>query len=185
MVALNPQVAAKLNQTKPVTYVEVIRTPARGPQPRLAQGSGRTASDPTLPGNAPSLPGYLTDNQYFPNVFDYMPKLRENYLMPIPRGINVGVDGLAALNPTYRAHEVTRADRFFHHMRQSFAWQDMAYPPNVRNLLQFKQVEKYQVFSNTLAARPLARNNYFLGYQIDQDIASQIGGGNLGSMGSF
>lgn len=179
----SPQILAS---RRPVwTYTQINRAPARGPQPRLAQGSGHTAADPGLPGNASSLPGYLTDNAYFPNVFDYMPTQRDSFLTRLPRTINVGVDGLSALNPTYRAHDVTIADRFNHQMRRAGAWQDMAYPPSVRNLLAYKQVEKYQVFSRTLAARPLDRNNYFVGYQADPDIVSQIGGGNLGSMGSF
>lgn len=184
MPALNPQVVPKL-QARPVTYVDVRRTPVRGPQPRLAQGTGRTAADPTLPGNAPSLPGYLTDNNYQPNIFDYLPTVNENFLQRVPRGINVGIDGLAALNPTYRAHEITIADRFNHQMRRAFAWQEMGYPSSFRNLLVHKQVEKYAIFSNTLSARPLPRNNYFVGYQIDQDIASDIGGQGPGYMGSF
>lgn len=173
-------------QRRPVwSYTDVRRAPANGPQPRLAQGSGRTAADPGLPGNAPGLPGYLTDNHYTPNLFAYDPSRRDDFLNRIPRTINVGTDGLAALNPTYRAHDVVNADRFNHQMRRAPAWQNMAYPPDSRNLLAYKQVEKYQVFSNTLSARPLSRNNYFVGYQIDQDVAGQIGGQGLGSMGSM
>lgn len=181
---LNPQVARALKEN-PVTYVQINRAPARGPQPRLAQGSGRTAANTSLPGNAPVLPGYLTDNEYMPNVFDYIPTLRENFLSRVPRTIGVGTDGLAALNPTYKAHDFTPADRFFSHMRRAFAWQVMSYPPDTRNLLSHKQVERYQVFSNTLSARPLPKNNYFLGYQIDQETAADIGGQAQSYMGSF
>src|SRR5260221_9157151 len=52
------------------TYVQTMAGPVRGPQPRLAKGSGRTG-DPSLPGNAASLPGYLSDNQYEPSTFAY------------------------------------------------------------------------------------------------------------------
>lgn len=186
MPALNypsPQLTQKAQQAW--TYVQVQRSPVRGPQPRLARGSGHTAADPALPGNASQLPGYLTDNEYFPDGLDYLPTRNDTYLQRIPRTINVGYDGLAALNPTYRAHDNTQADRFNHQMRRAPGWQVMSYPPSVRNLLAWKQVEKYQVFSRTLSARPLPRNNYFLGYQIDSDIASDIGGGGLGHMGSF
>jgi hypothetical protein len=58
----------------------------------------------------------------------------------------------------------------------------MAYPPNNRNLLAYKQVQKYVVTSNILSARPLTRNNYFLGYSIDETVAGEIGGSSLGSL---
>jgi hypothetical protein len=163
------------------SYIKVNNAPVAGPQPRLAQGSGRTG-DVGLPGNAASLPGYLSDNMYQPEGLDYMTSVRESYLNRIPASIGVGDDGLHALNPTYRAHEVKVADRFNHQMRQANSWQNMAYPPSYRNLLQYAQVQKYQVYTNTLSPRILPKNNYFLGYQMTEDMATQIGGSSLGSL---
>jgi hypothetical protein len=164
------------------TYVNVMAGPVRGPQPRLAKGSQATGN-PSLPGNAAMLPGYLSDNQYFPVTFAYDPVNKPAFTGTIPRTINTGTDGRSMVG-TYKPHDFTPANRFNHHMRQAANWQVMEYPPDFRNLLQWQQVRKYRTQSFTLSPRPLDSSNYFLGYQINPQIAAQIGQGTMGYMGS-
>jgi len=164
------------------TYTNVIRGPNRGPTPHLAQGSGRTGAS-SLPGNAPSLPGYLSDNAYFPSLYGYDLQERDSFLQRIPRTISVGSDGRELVG-TYKAHDFTPGQRELSQMRQATNWQQMTFPPDFRNLLAYQQVMKYRVNSITLMARPLDSSNYFLGYQVDPRIQAAIGGSNLGYMGS-
>lgn len=164
------------------TYVNVIRGPARGPTPHLARGSGHTGAA-SLPGNAPSLPGYLSDNAYFPSPFGYVLQERESFLQRIPRTIGNGEDGRTLVG-TYAPHDFTPAQRGLEHMRQASNWQNMTFPPDFRNLLAYQQVMKYRVNSVTLAARPLDSSNYFVGYQVDPRIQAALGGSTLGYMGS-
>lgn len=165
------------------THTRIQQGPVRGPQPKLARGTGRTGNA-ALPGNAPRLPGYLSDQEYFPTLFTYDPLNEPRFLQDIPRTILVGDDGLHALNPTYRAHDFTPADRFFHQNRKAANWQVMEYPPTYRNLLAWQQVQRYRVQSYTLSARPLNQNDFFLGYQVDPRIQQAIGQSTLGYMGS-
>ncbi len=164
------------------TYTNLVRGPVRGPQPRLAQGTGRTSS-PALPGNASQLPGYLSDNAYFPTLNTYQPRLNPSYYMKLARSIQVGEDGREMVG-TYQPHDFTPADRFHGEMRSAPNWQVMTFPPSIRNLLAYQQAVKYQLQSYTLSARPLASQNYFLGYQIDPQVQSDIGNSSLGYMGS-
>lgn len=165
------------------TYVGVNQAPRHGPQPRLAQGTGQTG-DPALPGNAPQLPGYLSDNEYQPTLFAYTPGNHQNFQIPVPRTINVGDNGRILVG-TYEPHDFTPGQRFFHQGRQAPNWQNMVYPPNIRNLLQWQQVQRYRIHSLTLAARPLDSSQYFLGYQVNPQVQSQIGQNPLGYMGSL
>jgi hypothetical protein len=164
------------------TYVNVVRGPARGPQPRLSVGTGHTG-DASLPGNAPQLPGYLSDNRYEPSTFTYDPVNKPGFEMKIPRSINTGTNGRDVVG-TYEPHDITIGQRWNHQMRQAANWQVMEYPPNFRNLLAWQQVRKYRVQSLTLSPRPLDSANYFLGYQINPAIAAAIGQGQMGYMGS-
>jgi hypothetical protein len=167
----------------PWSYSNIQQGPVRGPNPRLSWGSGLTG-DHSGPGNASSLPGYVSEAAYFPSTFSYDPVDNPNFTRHIPRSIGQGDDGLHALNPTYKAHDNTQADRFFHQNRQAASWQVYEYPPDYRQLLQYQQVQKYRTQSFTLSPRPLDSSNYFLGYQINPQIAAQIGQGTLGYMGS-
>jgi hypothetical protein len=165
------------------SYVNVVRGPVMGPQPRLAAGTGKTASGTSLPGNAPMLPGYLTDNEYFPVLYEYDIDFQPSFELAIPKTINTGIDGFTLVG-TYRAHDFTPGQRQLQHMRQGASWQEMAYPPNVRNLLAWQQVQRYRVNSLTMQARPLATSNYFLGYQVTPQVQASIGQTTLGVMGS-
>lgn len=165
------------------SYVTQVRGPALGPQPRLAQGSGKTASGTPLPGNASALPGYLTDNEYLPVLFDYDTSYKPNFAYYPPKSINTGNNGRDLVG-TYNPHDFVPGQRQLQHMRVADYWQDTAYPPNVRNLLAWQQVQKYRVQSLTLQARPLSTANYFLGYQIDPNVQAAIGQSTLGVMGS-
>jgi hypothetical protein len=164
------------------TYISIQQGPVRGPQPRLARGSGRTG-DPSLPGNAAMLPGYLSDNEYLPTLFTYDPVDKPGRLLRPPKTINVGTDGRDEVG-TYKPHDFTPGQRFLHHMRQAANWQVMEFPPNYRQLLQWQQVRKYQINSFTLQARPLAASDYFLGYQINPQVAAAIGQSTFGNLGS-
>ena len=163
------------------TYVQTIAGPVRGPTPHLARGSGATGPN-ALPGNAAQLPGYLSDNEYRPSTFAYDPINSPSFLGHVPRTINTGTDGRDLVG-TYQPHDSTPGTRFNHHMRQAANWQVMEYPPDFRNLLQWQQVQKYRVQSLTLSARPLDSANYFLGYQVNPQIAAAIGQGGIGYMG--
>lgn len=163
-------------------YVQVVRGPVAGPQPRLAQGSGRTGS-PTG-GTGANLPGYVSDNDYRPNPFSYNPPLRESFVNRLPRSIGEGIDGNALVG-TYRAHEFAIGDRWNYQMRSASAWQLQEYPPSYRDLIQWQQAMKYRVGSTTRSARPLPKANYFLGYQVNPDMAAKFGQNALGYMGSI
>lgn len=165
------------------TYVGVNQAPRSGPQPRLAQGTGPTGGA-SLPGNAPQLPGYLTDNEYLPTLYSYQPGNRQDNHIPIPQSIGTGTNGRDLVG-TYQPHDFTPAFRFFHQGRQAQNWQTMVYPPNVRNLLQWQQAQRYRIRSLTMSARPLDSSQYFLGYQINPQVGSQIGQNSLGYMGSM
>jgi hypothetical protein len=164
------------------SYVNVIRGPVAGPQPRLAQGTGRTGAHAAT-GSGAQLPGYVSDNSYQPSPFTYHPTSRENFEQLIARTIATGVNGREIVG-TYNPYDIMIGQRFNHQMRRAENWQIMAYPPTYRNTLQWQQVQKYRVNSVTLSARPLAANGYFLGYQVQPEIQGQIGQNTLGYMGS-
>lgn len=164
------------------SYVRTMAGPVRGPQPRLARGTGLTG-DPSLPGNAPQLPGYLSDQEYEPSTFSYDPVDRQDFNLRVPKTISTGDDGRSMVG-SYAPHDFTPAQRFFSQNRQAANWQVMEYPPDFRNLLSWQQVQKYRIQSFTLSPRPLDSSNYFLGYQINPQVAAQMGQGTLGYMGS-
>lgn len=194
------------------SYVDIIRGPARGPQPRLAQGTGRTGK-PSAPGTGPQLPSYVSDNSYRPNPFTYQPPGNrpfrfvgphtvhtetgsagqlgsffglaqgETFEQGVPRTISTGNNGRELVG-TYEPHDFTPGQRFLGQMRSAPNWQVQAYPPDYRNTIQYQQVMKYRVNSVTLSARPLTSNNYFLGYQVQSEIQQQIGQNTLGYMGN-
>jgi hypothetical protein len=180
--------ATEQQQTNPMfgrptwTYVNVIRGPVAGPQPRLAQGTGRTGK-PASPGTGAQLPGYVSDNTYQPSPFTYQPVRNDNFEKEIPRTIGIGQDGRDIVG-TYQPHDFTPAQRFFHQLRSANPWQIQAFGPNFRNTIAWQQVQKYRVKSSTISAQPLASNNYFLGYQVQPEIQAQIGQSSLGYMGS-
>lgn len=194
------------------TYVDVIRGPVRGPQPRLAQGTGRTGQ-PAAPGTAAQLPGYVSDNAYQPSPFTYQPdgqipfwgmgphaatsppgdnklgstysvKGGDNFETNVPRTINTGENGRELVG-TYQPHDFTPGQRFFHQMRRASNWQIMAFGPKFRNTIAWQQVQKYRVRSSTVSAQPLGAQNYFLGYQVQPEVQSQLGQNALGYMGSI
>jgi hypothetical protein len=164
------------------SYVNVVRGPVAGPQPRLAQGTGRTGK-PSASGTAAQLPGYVSDNDYSPSPFSYQPINRESFENPIPRGINIGQDGRGLVG-TYEPYDFTPGQRWNHQMRSAPNWQIMIFGPGFRNTFAWQQVQRYRVNSLTVAARPLGTSNYFLGYQVQPEIQSQIGQNPLGYMGS-
>jgi hypothetical protein len=184
-----PSVAQNPITTNPMlgrpiwTYTDVAMGPVRGPQPRLAQGTGLTGN-PSLPGNAGQLPGYLSDNEYFPTLFTYDAVNKPEFMGEIPKTIKTGDNGRGIVG-TYQPHDFTPGVRFAGHLRQAAYWQVQEYPPNYRNLLAWQQVRKYRVNSLTLQARPLQSSDYFVGYQINPTISAQIGQSSLGSMGSM
>lgn len=184
MAGIAPQIYANptLSRNAIWSYTTVQAGPVRGPQPRLAQGSGLTG-DPASPGTAAYLPGYMSDQEYFPTTFEYDTDYRPDFQEVIPRSIHTGENGREMVG-TYEPHDFTPAVRQLSHMRQADYWQVQDFPPNVRNLLAWQQVQRYRVNSLTLSPRPLDQSQYFLGYQINPQVASAIGQSGLGSMGS-
>jgi hypothetical protein len=175
---------ARVTYARPTwTYTNVQPGPVRGPQPRLAQGSGKTGNS-SLPGNASQLPGYLSDNAYFPTLFAHDPINQPVFSSSIPRSIQTGNDGRDLVG-TYKPHDFTPGQRFMNQWRQAGNWQVQEYPPDNRQLLAWQQVQRYRVQSYTQQARPLAQNDYFLGYQINPAISAQIGQSTLGNLGSL
>ncbi len=165
------------------TYVETAAGPVRGPQPRLARGSGHTG-DSALPGNSAMLPGYLSDNEYFPTLNAYDSVNQPKFSRNLPKSIADGTNGREMVG-TYQPHDFTPGTRQLNHLRQAAAWQVQEFPPDFRNLLSWQQVQKYRVLSMTAQARPLSSADYFLGYQINPDISAKIGQTTMGVMGSM
>lgn len=166
------------------TYLSVNTAPVRGPQPRLARGTGRTGKT-GYPGTGNQLPAYMADNEYTPTTFTYDPvenPIRQKRLhpsLPVP-GKD---DGLHALNPPTLAHQVAIGNRFNHQMRSSWNWQTMEFPVNFRNLLSYQLARKYRVESLTIQARPLPASSYFLGYQVNPQNIDRYNQSTLGSLG--
>jgi hypothetical protein len=126
----------------------------------------------------------MVEQDYEPVGMDYAPYTDEEHRIPLPRKPVGAEDGIEILG-TYRSHDFTPADRFFTQQRSAAMWEVMSFGPNFRNLLSRKQVEKYNIQSRTISARPLPQNNYFLGYVQNPEIAADIGASTLGSMGSY
>jgi len=164
------------------TYVDLMQGPVRGPQPRLAQGTGRTGL-PAASGTGAQLPSYISDNQYEMTPFTYQPPARDSFGGGIPRSIGTGENGRQIVG-TYQPYDFTPGQRFMHQMRSAPNWQIMAYPPIFRNIILRQQVQKYKIRSGTISAQPLSSNQYFLGYQVQPEIGSLIGQNALGYMGS-
>jgi hypothetical protein len=163
-------------------YVDIMRGSARGPQPKMSKGTGRTGK-PSPPGAAVYLPGHVSDNSYRMNPFTYAPQNNPNFLQRVPRSIGTGENGRGIVG-TYQPHDFTPANRFNHQMRSAYNWQIMYYPSDYRDIIQWQQVQKYRVKSNTISAGPLGPSNYFLGYTIQPEIGAQIGQNVFGYMGS-
>lgn len=164
------------------SYVDVVRGPVRGPQPRLAKGTGRTGR-PAASGTGPQLPAYLSDNDYRPSPFSYQPRVNESFLQIVPRTINTGNNGRELVG-TYQPHDFIPGQRFNHQMRRAENWQVQEYGPGFRSTQAWQQVQLYRVMSNTRSAHVLASSQYFLGYQVQPEVSSQIGQNTLGYMGS-
>lgn len=179
--AANPLAANPLFGRPVWTYVDVTRGPVRGPQPRLAIGTGGQIGKP---GSAAQLPGYLTDNEYKPDSFDYQPAARESFLLRVPKTVNIGSDGRETVS-SYQPHDFTPANRFLSQMRQAANWQVQAFPPDYRNLLAYQMVMKYQVIARTRSARPLSQADYILGYTVNPQVQAKIGQNALGYLGSM
>src|SRR5262249_2812779 len=146
--------------------------------PRLAQGTGRTGK-PASPGTGAQLPGYVSDNAYQPSPYAYQPAYNDNFEENIPRTINVGQDGRSIVG-TYQPHDFTPGQRFLHQMRSAKYWQNQSFGPGFRNTIAWQQVQKYKVRSSTISAQPLSNASYFLGYQVQPEVQSQIGQSSLG-----
>src|SRR5262245_43909704 len=75
-------------------YLTTYNSPVLRPKPAMTRnlGTGHSALGATPPGQAPLLPGYVTENEYQPTQFGYQPPLREDFEEHIPRSINVGND---------------------------------------------------------------------------------------------
>lgn len=157
-----------------------------GPAPKLSPGTGSTSSSAIRDNRALGFQpaGYATQQHMPMQQFDYTPATDPTYdvgdtptkkFKTLPRTIDVGIDGFSIVG-TYRAHDFTPADRFFKQGRSASNWQDMSFGPNYRLLLPYQQVARYNLYNSIQMARPLSPNNYFLGYQTQPGIASQLGG---------
>lgn len=160
------------------TYVTVQRQPRIGPQPKLAVGAGGMP----VSGNV-QLPGYMAYNTYQPQGMEYDPRLNLNRKQNIPRQIRAADDGRGMVG-TYQPHPVNRSDYMRYQNRSARMWEEMTFGPDFRNLILWKQVEKYRVQSTTISAAPLPQSNYFLGYVTNPQVAADLGGNALGYMGS-
>jgi hypothetical protein len=191
------------------TYVTSIAGPVRGPQPRLAQGTGRTGYK--TQGTGAQLPAYMSDNDYRMSPYEYQPVGKrsffhigphhpeslaerlestyragrgDTYAQVVPRSIGEASNGRDLVG-TYQPHDFIPGQRWNHQMRSAPNWQVVSFPPDYRNTIQWQQVQKYRVRSNTISAQPLAQSNYFLGYSVQPEIGAQLGQNVLGYMGSL
>ena len=161
-------------------YVNVQAQPRIGPQPRLVRGTGKTARGPS---ESPLLGGFASHEDYHPQGMEYDPAWVENRMQDIPKTINTGDDGIELLG-TYRAHDFIPAQRIFSHKRMAPMWEEMVYPADWRNLLRYKQVQKYLVSTRTESAYIIPQASYFLGYVTNPQVGSQLNQTGLGYMGS-
>lgn len=152
------------------------------PSAKTSVGTGQTGK-PSSPGKQAATPAYVSEPNYSGASFDYGPQYNDTFARRIPTSIAQGVDGLAALRPTYRAHDFVMAQYLQSQNRRADYWQEQAFPPSFRDLVQWQQVQKYHVFSYTVSHRPLDANQYFLGYTTEPQLAAQIGASGLGYMG--
>lgn len=165
-------------------YTQAPPAPQNLPAPVLSTGTGRTGPIAGA-GYAAILPGYVSDPNYVGNAFDYAPPDRENrFFRPPMQGIGQGVDGLAALNPTQRAHEFAVASYTQSQFRSAPYWQIQSFGPDFRLLLERQQVARYRNFNQVLAARPLSQADYFAGYTTPLSTSATIGASNFGYLGN-
>lgn len=159
-------------------YVSVQTSPRLGPTPRLAQGSGQTGG-PDNRSDGTQYGGYLSDSAYFPAPLDYSPETSGNFRAVIPPSVGLGVNGRELMG-TYQPHDFTPARYEQHQRRSAENWQVMSYPANWRNLLGAQQAAKYNLYNQVALARPLAQNDYFLGYQMTLSDAASLGVTGMG-----
>jgi hypothetical protein len=71
------------------SYVTVVPGPVRGPQPRLARGTGRTGAKTS--GTGAQLPGYLSDNAYRMSPLEYQPSKPTPFFQVGPHTVHTEV----------------------------------------------------------------------------------------------
>lgn len=161
-------------------YLQTQDNPRAGPRPKLSAGSGQTGL-PASPGMSAALGSYVSYPDYQPNLFDYQPPTNPNRYMRVSNsGTFTPQDG-GQLFGTYRAHDFTIANYTQSQWRSSAMWEQLGFPPNFRQQIMAQQVKKYNIYTSLALARPLAANDYFLGYRIPTQTAADIGGSSATS----
>lgn len=163
------------------SYVSVMSAPQYGPTPHLARGVGISGAIANSNANGgASLPAYVdSQHGYQPAPMDYSPPTNEGWMRRIPKTSNLGVNGRDMVS-TYEPHDFTVAEYEPRQWRSSALWEVLSYPSTWRNLLGPQLVQKYQLQQYVTQARPLAQNDYFLGYQINPALSQQLGSGGAG-----
>jgi hypothetical protein len=159
-------------------YTSVMTSPRIGPQARLSYGSGATGGR-DVRADGTQYGGFLAENDYQPAPMDYAPGTSGNYLARIPASVGIGDNGRSVVG-TYQPHDFTIAQYMQYNRRSSANWQDMTYPANWRNLVGAQQVSKYNLYNQVGLSRPLAQNDYFLGYQMQLSDARGLGQVGMG-----
>ena len=155
-----------------------------GPSAKLAPGTGLTGVPQSR--SEGFIPSAYAGEQFLDvNQYDYMPATDPTVgpgheikaFDTLPRSIGVGDDGISMLG-TYRAHDFVIPSRFFQQGRSAAYWQDQSFGPEYRYLIPAQQVARYNLYTDIALARQLSPNAYFLPYQTQPAVASQVMNGN-------
>ena len=164
-----------------MTYTQVLDTPNAGPAPKLSYGSGQTGS-PSNRQRGHIVGGYVSENDYRPDSYDYQPEQSDTFTKKLPGSVGLGANGRTLVG-TYDPHDFTPANYFRESYRAAQNWQEMAFGPSWRALLQWQLAKKYNLFNAISQSRPLQTSDYFAGYQMTIADANGYSGGGMNTLG--
>lgn len=183
-VAVNPANVQRINPMfgRPgYSYARAVQTPQGGPVPKLSFGSGQTGGVDNRSTGA-QAGGYLAENDYKPQGLEYANAVNDNGEFVPPKSIGVGYNGRHLVG-TYDPHDFVMAQYTQSQRRSSAMWQQIGYPPQWRQLLNWQVVRRYNLLNTIAASRPISQNDYFLGYQVNPQNPSAGINPGYGSLG--
>lgn len=163
-------------------------SPARriGPTPKLAPGTGQTASRGSNRSQGFVPAGSATQQYLAGDFFDYTPPTDPNVGpgigqsgVTIPKSIGYGDSGTTLINLA-PPRDNPIAERMYSMGRSSANWQDNSFGPDYRWLLQQQLVSKYNVYNGIRLAPVLNPNAYSLGYVTQPAQAAALGSSGMG-----
>lgn len=169
-------------QPRNAIYDYITTQPAPGSgvgAPRLQQGNAYSVAGTSYDAN---LPGYVSVP--VPTVTEtvYAPPDVEDRTISVPVYTD-GADGWDVLRPTQHPHVVARVRWFNANGRSAPAWADSNFPASTRPLQGYTPPTKYATYNAGISARPLPRSDFFAGFTQSPDVAAQIGGSGVPTLG--